>query len=316
MSQTGLGPCIGELFFVAPNDSSSSHYRDALGDVADGIYTTVTAAYNAATANRNDIIFVAPGAYDEGASIDWTKDNTHLIGLGGPVTKADYSEKNVVIYTDTTTIDYTIDLTGDHCQFINIGINNAGNDATNYAAMRVNGYGNLFRNVTFIGNLGANQLAAAACGSLAIAANGHNCLFENCIIGEDCWGLRSAADSAQLMCVGETNGVRFIDCDFRSYSTTATVAMVNITGNGMGRDWLFKRCQFNNYSAWNSITNRNQVFATVGTGKWTQLTLVDCHANGFDRWTDSASPVYGTMPIADDGGGLSISLVHTVAGGA
>lgn len=316
MAQTNLGPCIGDLYYVAPADSSSSHYRSALEAMGvTTFYSNVTDAYAKTTGNKNDIILVAPGAYDEGVSIDWTKDHTHLIGLGGPITKADYSEKNTVIYTDTAAVDYTIDLTGDHCIFKNIGINNVGDSATNYAAMRLNGYGNLFENVTFIGAVASDQLSAAACGSLAISSDGHNSYFINCTIGEDCWGARTGTRSGQLIFSGsQPNGLRFIDCYFRSQSSTQAVAMVRITPIGVGRDCIFDGCHFNNYGA----ANLNQCFASSvndTTHSWTQIILKNCHSHGIDKWTDNTTDlVYGTMPVADDGGGQSISLDETVAG--
>lgn len=322
MSVTSLGPGIGEMFWMAPAASSTSlfstHLADKLG-ISEHLNATLAGAYAEVKANRNDVILTMPGAYDEAATLDWTKDHTHLIGLGGPVNKADYSEGNTVIYTDTSAIDYTVDLTGDHCQFINIGINNAGNHATSYGALNVNGYNNYFKNSSFIGNLGANQLAAVACGSLFVGTNGSNCYFDNCTIGEDCWGNRSGIRSGQLVFTGsQPNGLRFLDCDFRSASIVVTVAMVRIEAIAVGRDVRFKRCSFNNFAS--NATNNNQVFcAEVNdtTHSWTQIILEDCHSHGFDRWTDhSVDFIYGTMPVADDGGGQSIALDETVAGGS
>lgn len=304
-----LGMGVGKIVHVVV---SGSQYEDLLiqrGVSNEDIFTTLATAYAATTASRNDVICVYPGAYDETATLDWTKDNTHLVGMGGPVIKADYSEKNCVIYTDTSAVDYTIDLTGDHCQFINIGINNAGNSATNYAAMRVNGYGNLFLNTSFIGCLGSSQLSAVACGSLAISTNGHNCYFINCVIGEDCWGARSGARSGQLIFSGsQPNGLRFLNCDFRSQSNTTTVAMVRVVPIGVGRDCIFDGCKFSNYGT----SNLNQIFASSvndTTHSWTQISVKDCHVIGVDEWTDhSVDYIYGSMAQATDEGGLVIAL--------
>jgi len=320
MAQTNLGPCIGDLFYVAPTDSSTSHYRDALGNMGvTKFYPTVTAAYNATTAYRNDIVLVAPGAYDEAASIDWSKDNTHLIGLGGPNTKADYSEKNAVIYTDTAAVDYTIHLTGDHCQFINIGINNAGANAGNFSPLYVDGYGNYFENVGLIGNMAAEQLADADCASLIIGTNAHNCKFINCDIGEDCWGARSGANSGQVLVLGsQPNGILFRNCFFRSRSETATCAMV-ATGSGssyIGRSWVFDNCIFSNFYQGAGINNVNEVFHITTSTQYWPVYLKDCYAHGYDRWTDEEDHYYicGNMAQADDGGGLDIQLDTTVGG--
>ena len=152
---------VGDVYYVA---AAGTYKNNLLKRGVDGnkIYTLLSLAYAATTGGQNDVILVAPGAYAETAEIAWSKDNTHCIGLRGPVTHADYSEYNTVVYTITTQVNYTVNLTGDHCIFRNIGFNNGGNHATNLAAMMVNGYGNLFENVSFIGNLAANQLSAAA----------------------------------------------------------------------------------------------------------------------------------------------------------
>lgn len=322
MAQTSLGPCIGTLYYVAPGDSTTSYYRQALEAMGvTDFYSNVTNAYADTTANRNDIILVAPGAYDEGSSINWTKDNTHLIGLGGPNTASDYSEKNVVIYTDTSAIDYTIDLTGDHCQFINVGINNAGNSATNYAALHVNGYGNYFENVTLIGNLGSSQLSAEACASLYVGANAHNCRWINCNIGEDCWGNRSAANSGQLRfsSASQPNGGIFKNCYFRSCGVTATVAMVAIPSNGaVGRGWMFDNCSFHHTNTTSGATNCNQVFYSNDvTGTSGYLLLKDCTARGYDCWQDDDNgKILINMPQWYSGGGLTSEGLLTYSGGA
>ena len=325
LANTHLGPGIGDLFFVAKNDSSSNHFRDALSNMGvSGFYDTVTAAYNATTTCRNDIVFVACGAYDEAASIDWTKDNTHLIGLGGPNTQSDYSEKNAVIYTDTAAVDWTIHLTGDHCIFLNIGINNAGANAGNYGPLYVNGYGNYFENCTFIGNMTSQQLADDDCASLHIGTSAHNCKWINCVIGEDCWGRRSAAYSGQISFIGsQPNGGLFRNCIIRSESITATCAAVTCYKGAagsthIGRTWIWDNCIFTNFDSQTGPgTNLNEVFCLHdAAGAWPQL-MHNCSAYGYDRWTDESTNynIKGTMPIADDGGGLCIALDQTVAGG-
>ena len=329
MTVTGLGPGVGELVWVAPAASSSSQFRTQLESnqgIEEDIQTTATAAYAKLVNHRNDVMLVMPGAYDEAASIDWAKDNTHLIGLGGPNTRADYSEKNVVIYTDTAAVDYTIHLTGDHCIFKNIGINNAGANEGNFSPLYVNGYGNYFENVGLIGNMTAQQLADDDCASLHIGTNAHNCKWINCDIGEDCWGARSAAYSGQVSFIGSNpNGGLFQDCYFRSSSVTATVAMITVYKGAagtthIGRGWVWKNCVFHNWGGSNagSPTTLNQVFeldATSGHGTTYPILLHNCSAIGFDEWTDNDSPVkvYGTMPEAVDGGGLVKQLTDTVA---
>lgn len=329
MTQTGLGPGIGEIRYVVPAKSTTSNYRnqlESMGVDSDEMYLLPSLAYADMTANRNDVMLVAPGAYDEAASIDWTKDNTHCIGLGGPNTRADYSEKNAVIYTDTAAIDYTIHLTGDHCIFHNIGINNAGANAGNYGPLYVDGYGNYFENVSLIGNLTSQQLADDDCASLHIGTNAHNCKWINCDIGEDCWGARTAAHSGQVSFIGSSpNGGLFRNCFFRSSSVTNTVAMITTYKGAagtthIGRGWVFDDCVFSNWGGDQSIggTEVDQVFdlnSASGQINCWPITLHNCSAQGYDEWTDCDSTgfIAGTMPQANDGGGLAIQLTDDEA---
>lgn len=299
---------VGDVYYVA---AAGTYKNNLLKRGVDGnkIYTLLSLAYAATTGGQNDVILVAPGAYAETAEIAWSKDNTHCIGLGGPVTHADYSEYNTVVYTITTQVNYTVNLTGDHCIFRNIGFNNGGNHATNLAAMMVNGYGNLFENVSFIGNLAANQLSAAAAGSLAISTNGHNCRWHNCVIGEDAWGTRTGARSGQIIFSGsQPNGGIMRDCIIKSQSSTAAVGMVRVVPIGIGRGWLFERCSFVNFGT----AEINQVFASSvndTTHSWTQISLKDCAAFGIDEWSDhSVDAIYGDMPSATNKGGMTIAL--------
>lgn len=327
MTVTGLGPGIGELFWIAPSASATSQYRTHLQDqlgISDLIYSTLATAYAAAVTNRNDAILVMPGAYDEAATLDWTKDNLHMIGLGGPNTRADYSETNAVIYTDTAAVDYTIHLTGDHCMLLNIGLNNAGANAGNFGPLYVNGYGNLFKNVGLIGNLTAQQLADDDCASLHIGTLAHNCKWINCDIGEDCWGARSAAYSGQVSFIGSNpNGGLFENCFFRSAAQTATVAMITTYKGAagtthIGRAWLFDNCKFTNFDERSTIgTNCNEVFHIKAAGASWPVLLHNCSQYGYDRWSDQSTyHIKGTMPVADDGGGQCIQLDETVAGGS
>ena len=316
-----FGPGCGKIVWMvsAKNEATDAYYKWLHDNgVSDNeIYTTLATAYAATTGSRNDVIAVFPGAYDATATLDWTKDNTHLVGLGGPNTRADYSEKNVVLYTDTTQVDYTIHLTGDHCVFLNIGINNAGNHANNYSPLYVDGYGNYFENVTLIGNMAANQLADDDCASLHIGTNAHNCKWINCDIGEDCWGARSAAYSGQVSFIGsQPNGGLFRNCIFRSQSATATVAMITTYkgaagASHVGRGWVFDNCIFNNWNITN--TDCNEVFNGDTTG-WLRIQLHNCSAYGYHEWSDQdTAQIVGTMPEAVDGGGLAKQLTDAVA---
>lgn len=301
--------CVGDVKWVAASGGLWETKLVERSVEASNIFTKLSTAYAATTSGQGDIVFVTPGAHVETAEIAWSNDNTHCIGMGGPVTHADYSEYNTVVYTVTAQQNYVVNLTGDHCKFINIGLNNGGNHATNLAAMLLNGYGNQFANTSFIGNLAANQLSAVACGSLEISTNAHNCRFDNCVIGEDAWGTRTGALSGQLIFSGsQPNGGIMRDCIIKSQSSQTNVAMVRVTPIGIGRGWLFERCSFLNFGT----QEIDQVFASsvnLTTHSWTQISLKDCAAFGIDEWTDhTVDAIYATMSSATNKGGMAIAV--------
>lgn len=110
-----LSPATGKTFFVAP---SGSTLIPALQDMypvdEDGVtrvYTDIDSAINNCVANRNDYIYVLPGAYTITTALGMDVDGVHLIGLGGPgAARLTGSAADVM------------DLTADDCEIANLTI--------------------------------------------------------------------------------------------------------------------------------------------------------------------------------------------------
>lgn len=314
MTVTGLGPGIGEIFYVAPSASSTSQYRtqlQAMGVKDENIYSLPSAAFKDMIAYRNDVMLVMPGAYAETASLAWSKANTHLIGLGGPNTFGDYSEPNVAIYTATTSVAEVINVTGQNCQFHNITVGNFGNNAANLAALKLDAYGCYFKNVAFQGATTAGTDDVVAAASLYIDDGGSYPIFERCVIGQNVWDVREGALSGVLRFTGTAGtgpfGGEFRQCRFLSRSDTATVAMVALPANYcMHGTWLFDNCTFENYAD-NWAVNLNQVFYD-NCGTTHSVVLHHCMAVGCDEWQDADGGnnyISADMPIVGLGGGLA-----------
>lgn len=307
---------VGDVFYVA---SSGSTYETKLLErnlhKDEDYFHTVAAAYAACTANHNDVVLVAPEVHTQTARINWAKDKTHLIGLGGPNVGGDYSLACACINTTTASIAETIDIDADRCMFINVLISNGGNNAANLTAVNVNGWGNYFKNVTFQGIMTANQSATEACCSLSIDYLGHFPLFENCIIGQNQWGSATGmatANQGHLRFIGATfpapvNG-RFIGCQFLSWSQTSTTCAIRVPGQAtaaqaIDRVWLFKDCSFHNIWT-NYADNVASVILDSYAGTHT-IQLKNCDATGFDGWGGGGNRIYADMPITGTGGGLT-----------
>lgn len=312
MTVTNLGPGVGELFWVAPSTSATSQFKSHLTEglgVSEKIYAAPDDAEDATVAARGDVVLVMPGAYDTDTEIDWDKQDTHMIGLGGPNVYGDYSEYNVVIYTDSTSTVYTVDISGKNCQFHNLAIANLGANAGCLAPVRVNKHGLFFSNVRMQGTMTSQQAADADCASLIITGDGFYPQFHNCIIGENEWATRTAANSGQLLFPGAagapSNGL-FKDCRFILRSDTATTALVAVSGvDYIGRAWLFDNCFFHCESADQTEMNRAFYMNTSGSDNIPSINLHQCFASNFAAWqTDDNDAIEADMPITGIAGGI------------
>ena len=314
MTTTGLGPGIGDVHYVVPVGSATSKYNEWLRrdmNVHESkVHHNVLDGYNALTGYRNDCLLVMPGAYDETAELAWAKQNTHLLGLGGPNVGGDWSEPNVVIYSDSVDCASVITVTGANSQFHNVVVSNYGNNSACLTAFTAAIYGLRFKNVAFQGVMTAGNDDVVAAASLYITGAGMYPLFENCTIGQDVWDMREGANSGVLRftSAGRPNGGTFRDCKFLSVSNTVTAAAVAVpTGTFIGRSWLFERCSFINSNP-DFGTNCNQVFYLEPTGLQKDIILLkDCAAFGYDAWDDASNAnILSDMAVPAVTGGLGI----------
>lgn len=341
MSTLQLGPGIGDVFYLV---KSSTAYHSWLANEqrVDGahIFTTFASAYAALTGDRNDVLCVFPGLYTETATCDWTKDHTHLIGLGGPNILGRMNRPNTMIYTNTEGVDYTVHMTGDFCQFHNVMIGNgtgtsaeagAGTNLTaaNLSAMLLGGYGNYFKRVAFRGLGSALQGASALCSSLEIGDKGSESEFDECIIGVNAYGVtRTAHNQGQLLLSANPatppspSNNFFKKCLFLSRSETADVVMVQFQ-NALASDRIlqFEKCHFDNFSADFAVA-MTQVFGKVTQAhQTTNVNLIDCTHRGYTYWSDPAdttnvdgvagSMFQSNMPAPGTNGGKMLEASST-----
>jgi len=305
-----LPPGMGDAIFVATAGSAYETWFKRMGVDSDHLKNTVLAAYTAATASRNDVICVAPGAHLQAAELAWAKAQTHMVGLGGPNQLGDYSEPNVVVYATAITVANTINITGANCQFHNVNFQNAGANAACVSAVKLDKYGCYFKNVRIAGTMAGTQAAQALACSLWIRGAGMYPIFENCVIGHDVWTARSGANAGVILfnqSNTQVNGGLFKNCQILSVCETATGAFVSVVGNNvLGRGWVFDNCIFNNYT---TGTTMNQAFyQSAANSIYDRAVLLkDCILNtkGCDCWQDSDyGNIYGNQPATASTGGL------------
>ena len=314
MTVTGLGPGIGEMFWVAPRASATSQFKTQLEDdlgVSDNIYATPIVGEVPMVAYRNDVMLVMPGNYLQTASIAWGKANSHMIGLAGPSIGGDYGDASGVnLYTTTAAVADCIHITGKTSQFLNMGFDNNGAATTNRAGAKIDAAGVHMKNCTIIGNMNGTQAANANCASLKIDGGGHYPVIENCTIGSDVWGARSAASSGQILFAdnSQPNDGLFRNCVIRSESVTAAACMVVVNPlHACGRGWIFDNCGFINvaHSGGAQGTTLTQAFYLAVGDAGVEIFLHNCYAAGLDQWqTSDQGKLMVDMPITGTGGGL------------
>ncbi len=312
MTVTGLGPGIGEMFYVAPARSSTSQYRaqleEANGVDSARIFTLPSSAEDSMVASRNDAMLLMPGTYTEIVDLAWTKDHTHMIGLGGPNTRGDHSLSGVTIHNSTTATEF-LNITADRCQFIGAQVVNSYSSAGALAACNVDGWGNYFKNMTFIGDIGSTQNTTVACASLTIDRLGHFPLFEDCVIGQNAWGLRNATNKGVLGFVGTTapapmNGT-FRRCELLSRSDNVACVMIRIANNtAISRTWLFDNCAFSSFSELGTYDLTRGIY--LGSSDSWSIVFKDCAVNGVILWTNQG---YGKTQVGTN------SAIAATAGG-
>ncbi len=310
MNVTGLGPGIGEVFYVAPASSSTSQYRtqlESMGVTTSESFTTVAAAYAAAVSDRNDVILKAPGLETVTAELDWEKNRTHLIGLGGPQQKG--YESGTGLTSSTITVANVIHNTGVNNQFHNITVMNQGANATCKSAFKNAGYGTRLIGCQIIGCAAATQAATALANSLAIASGGYYFYAENCNIGSTDFGTLGADTACHILF--EANGMssdgKFVNCNVSAQIDATTRTLIYIGTNGIDRDWVFDNCTFYAFAANHAYTMTQVVTNQATVPSTYDMAFHNCLAiNCTEFRTDSNGCTWVTGSAANGKGGIAV----------
>lgn len=314
----GLDP-FTKRFYLDPVNGSDGNDGKAITRAK----KSLAAGYALLTANKNEVLYVLPGASANvlTAEFDWTKAYTNLIGLGGPNNQARGTRLTSLAYrggciisSTAITVASVLHLTGDRCTFSGIIFNNGGANAACLNAVKVAAVGDTFLGCTFQGINNTEQDIVTA-SSLDIANGCHAPYFEKCIIGANTFTFTRTAAGGHLYfsnAVGGAapqNGV-FKDCMLLSRSETAACPMVYFnpaTTASIDRLWLFDNCIFENFST--ALVAMTAVFLPLDSGGSAHnILLKNCAAFGYTEWCQTdTSPAFiqASMPITGLGGGLS-----------
>ncbi len=205
---------------------------------------TLEAAYALTTADRHDCVLFLSGdtANNPAASITWSKDYTHLIGLSSPL--YGLGQRCRVVALAATLISPVISFTGNGCIVKNIQFNQEKATGAASGVAIVTGQRNYFENVFFM----APTSATAASYSLKDA--GAENVYKHCTIGQYT-NFRSEASYGLWLHKGAGSSVSrnlFDECMFLSWQGGAGSphAHVRVDVDIVAIPWMtiFKDCLF------------------------------------------------------------------------
>jgi len=226
---------IGDVFWVDTVNGS------ATGDGSLGApYIGVEEAYARCTANQNDVVaFIARATADNpAAAITWSKNYTHLIGVGSELYGLGQRCRIVTQAAIAVTPAVTISASG--CIFKNIQFSNEKAAGSAAGCVAITGLRNYFENIFFMSPV------ATDAASYSLKLGGSENVFVRCTVGQFT-NPRTAA-SYGLWCHGAAVPGRnkFIDCEFLSWGYDATHCHVRIDADITVVPWAiwFENCLF------------------------------------------------------------------------
>jgi hypothetical protein len=281
----------GKAFFVDPARGSDGNrgtdWRQPLA--------SVTKALSLATDKAGDVIYLlndgnTSGTSRDAATIAWSKDNTHLIGLCAP---SMMSQRARISPPTSATAIVTPQMTvsADGCVFANVAFfEGTSEDSVASECIRVTGSRNYFYNVAMMnmGDVtnGHSGDEAASC-HLKISGGGEN-VFENCYIGLDT-AARTAANANVEFLGGTTRNI-FRNCVFPAFADDGAVLFVKADGAGdIDRFALFENCTFIN--ATNSTATAMTAAINAHASAGGHIILKGCMLVGATDWTAGDSTV-------------------------
>lgn len=300
----GVGgiPLTGTWYFVDPANGSDGNE----GTSPEAPLDTLSRAHTLCTAGKNDVVVLigdggTTGTARESATLTWSKNATHLIGVTAP-TMISQRARISTPTTATTNVNPLMKVTASGCLFANFSLfQGVGQSATDEQLFEVTGSRNYFWNVHFGGMGHANGAARAGSYTLYLNAGSEN-TFEKCVIGLDTI-TRSAANASVKLRSAATRNV-FLDCMFPMMTSAATPLFIDANAVGsIDRFAWFKRCVFMN--AINSTSTAVAGVVSFHVSQGGTVFMDDCSAVGATDWTASDTDtvkITGAVPNGDTSG--------------
>jgi hypothetical protein len=233
--QGTLPPFTGNAFWVDASVGSDGNTGGPGDPVA-----TLTQALTLATAGNNDVIYLN-GTINPTAAVAWSKNNTHLVGLGLPsnIPNATITVANAAATTGAFTP--LVNVTASGCIFQNINAVSGIAQAATQVCWAEAGGSNYYNGCTFNGNGALVASAQAGNRSLTIASAGNT--FVDCVIGGDVI-LRATGNNFNIGYLAGAGSNTFEACQIVAYTSNTAAGFITAPASAMPGYQVFLNCQF------------------------------------------------------------------------
>lgn len=284
-----IPPFTGNYFFV---EELTTAGVSAGAGTAQSPFNTLDQALAACTAGNNDVVFLI-GTVHVTATVAWSKNNTHLIGLCSPS-----DNDRARISASGTVFTPLVNVTAAGCIFQMIGTFHGFASATSQICWAEAGGRNYYDNCQFLGMGNATAAAQAGGRSLTVSAGGEN-VFDSCTIGLDT--IVRSAGNASLEFLAGTPRNKFRACVFQMLTSSASALHVTVGAGGMDRYALFADCAMLNSVDSTGIAINAAVTANASAGG--SIIFQNAFSVGATAIA-TTGPVYGTgnIPTATTSG--------------
>lgn len=244
-----IPPFMGNYFWVDGTNGSDGN----TGGPQDP-FKTLTQAQTACLAGNNDVVFFT-GTFSPTATLIWSKNNTHLIGLS----LSPYATPTIsVASTAATTGAFSplVSVTASGCLFQNFSVISGIAQAATQVAWAESGGKNTYVGVNI--NQVGNATAAAQAGNRALTLASTNNYFQSCIIGGDAI-IRATGTNFSCELLDGAGSSTFRGCTFPIFTSVAANSFVNTTSTALSGYFIFDACLFIN-----DVNNTSGTTMTVG----------------------------------------------------
>lgn len=231
-----LPPFTGNSFWVDPTNGSDGN----TGGPQDP-FATLTQAQTVCVAGNNDVVYLN-GTYKPTATLVWSKNNTHLVGLG----MGSYPQATISVASTAATsgaFSPLVNVTATGCIFQGISALSGINQAATQVCWAEAGGSNTYIGCSF--NQVGNATAAAQAGNRALTMASVNNTFLGCTIGGDSVIRATGTNISVEMLAGAGSSI-FRQCVFPVYTSVAANTFVKSTATTCSGYFLFDGCLFIN----------------------------------------------------------------------